>query len=191
MFSDDECVRCVRLSCSFYGKDLAGLCAALEDESDAKKAKQLQAEWQEADASLAKLEAEEELSFDEDVKVECRARAGYRMSLRYGFIPSSEFVDTYAVTPKSCGYKEVSKFNEDGSRVLVGVAFRPVSGDEYKHRVFETFFETTNEKHETLMRLRLRAGQPNETFKGACQKEAALHPAVRTGVCKHFALATP
>ncbi len=109
MFDEETCVRCTRIAASFPKRSVEQLVTELADDRDPKKASELAAQWNEAEETLVKRDAGEEVAFDEDCSVMKQERAGYRMSAKYGFATVPEFSREFQVEPKACGLKTVSR----------------------------------------------------------------------------------
>jgi hypothetical protein len=181
MFDDDACIRCTRKSKTFYKHTVPDLQAAMEADTDIKKNQKLKMDWAEAEKSLKAMEDEEPVTWAEDLSVNVKSRTGYRMSMKFGFMTCSEFVNKYGVEARGItGLKLIKRFSEDGTRLLEGICFRPVEGDELRFRIFETFFESTTDKDRSVLvgADRLRESEPSETFRAICNEAAADGPTV-------------
>ncbi len=180
MFDSEQCVGCVRIANSFYDKTTAGLVDCLDEDRDVKVAAEYTPQWKEAQANLDRIEAGEEAEFTNHVEVASHTTSGYRMSMRYGFMTLKEFSDKYGLDVKHIpSLKVLDRWCSSGSRVLKGVAFTPLPGDEYKFRILEHFWETHTMKDRKLMRHcdRLRERQPDDIFLGTTKAEASKVPA--------------
>jgi hypothetical protein len=185
MFNEESCVRCVQLAGSFYKQNLQSVADAMDEDADSAKAAQMIEQWKEADESLTKLEGGETPVWPSRVQISSNLRVGYRMSRKFGFMTTSEFLDEFDVEAKTIiGLRTVSKWNEEGSRKIDGIAFRPVVGDDLRFRMYETFTECTDEQDVTILTHdeRLRQKEPQETMARLVKDAAAEHPLVTRGM---------
>jgi hypothetical protein len=181
MFDDQSCVRCVRLSKSFHKQSLQSLADAMDEEADSAKAAQMSGQWKEANESLAKIEEGEACEWPDRVSINSKVRAGYRMSRKFGFMTLGEFLEEFGVEAKTITSLRISsKWNEEGSRKIDGIAFRVTAGDDLKYRIYETFFESTDDQDFTILTHdeRLRQKEPEETMKRLAKDASADHPLV-------------
>ena len=175
MLDNEHCVRCMRLAKSFRKKSLEDLSVLEADpKSDVKD------QWAEAEESLAKLESGSSLKFDQQLGVFAREMTGYRMSAKYGFMTVTEFTKLYDLEPKALSLKPVTLKNEEGTKFLLGILFKPAAGDELMYRIVTYFHDTSWSLHETVMKPedRLRIKEPEQTFAQLTEDHAANHPAV-------------
>jgi hypothetical protein len=183
MFDFEQCVRCLRLASSFHDKTLAALLECLDEDRDAKVAAEYQPQWKEAQENLEKLEASETLEFGNDTEVAMHSRTGYRMSMKYGFMSIKEFGTAFGVDAKHItALKPIDRYSQCGTRLIKGIAFTPVPGDEYKYRILEQYFDSSTFKDKALMQSkdRLRERQPEDVFTGTAKAEAVHNPAAFT-----------
>jgi hypothetical protein len=180
MQDEDSCKRCFKIWQSFFKIPFVKLVDDMEDDRDTKTATKLKSQWDEADANLLKIENDEEVPWGDAMTVGQHNRSGYRMSQKYGFMSCTEFFAEFDVEAKTVhSLKIVDRMNEEGSRMLTGVAFRPAPGDEFKFRILESFYECFADEHTVLMAEanRLRTKQAQDIFSGTCKETANTHPA--------------
>jgi hypothetical protein len=185
MFDIDRCVRCTRLSRSFFKQPLQSLADAMDPDQDAAKAAEMTKQWKEAENALSKIEDGETLDWPSSVKIHQHLKVGYRMSRKFGFMSLGEFLDEMEVEAKTLiGLRIVTKWNEEGTRKIEGIAFRPVEGDEMRHRIYETFAECIDEQETSILEhdQRLREKEPEETMKRLAKDASAEHPLVTRGM---------
>ncbi len=152
----------------------------MDEDRDAKVAAEYVPQWKEAEATLEKIENGEQGEFKNHTELATHTRCGYRTSMRYGFLTLKEFSSMFGVESKSIpSLKVLDRYSQCGTRLLKGVAFTPMAGDEYKFRMLEQFWETCTVKDKSMMRAsdRLREKQPDDFFLGEAKLEAASSPA--------------
>jgi hypothetical protein len=185
MFDEQQCIKCVRIAGAFPRKTVEQLVEAMNDERDVKVATEAKKQWSEAEGNVEKLANEEALGWEGDEEsVATHRKCGYRMSRKYGFLTTREFSDEFGIETKAIpSLKVVSRWSEDGSRKLDGIAFKPMAGDELKYRILEHFWETSVFKGKTVMRPndRLRLQQPEEAFAAEVKEDLLDHPAALSG----------
>jgi hypothetical protein len=181
MWDDDSCLRCFRLSKSFYKRDLVALSDGMDEEFNPKTAEQLTMQWAEADGNLQRSENGEELAWDDRITISSARRGGYRMSRKYGFMTVTEFLNDFEVEVKTIKtIKVVSRWNEEGTKKIDGIVFKAMPGDEYRFRIYETFVEVYDEQENNILTPaeRLRKREPQDVMEQLAKDTVADHPLV-------------
>jgi hypothetical protein len=181
MLDEDFCIRCAKIGMSFYKSNMLSLMDDMDADVNAKKSAETCEQWDLADKNLQKQEEGEELAYGDGFEhIETCIRSGYRTRMLYGFLTPTEFSNEFGVNLKAIPVlKQITRYNEDGSRKLQGLAFKLSPGDEYRFRVLEQFFEASDYKVLSLLKPsdRLRQKQPEETLQRLFKDSAVDNPA--------------
>jgi hypothetical protein len=166
MYSVDRCVRCMRISKSFYGVNFEKIPALLEQSLIFRD------EWNSAGVNLDK---GEQLQFEIQVGVHTMRRTGTVVEMIYWFLSIIEFQKYFKIDPKVIGYRVTIRRDEFGTKMMKGCLVRPAADDPiYAYRRVRVFNEEVWLLDETLMapRMRLRAQEPFQTYSAISEKKA-------------------
>ncbi len=117
---------------------MADVMARIADPDKSQKAK---ADWNEADATVAKLETGGLVKWGSKKKVAARIRVGYRLETRYGFLTASEFLKLTGYDAKQLNVKSIDLDNEEGTRKISGVLYKTDPEDTAHYRTVVFFRE--------------------------------------------------
>ena len=168
----DKCERCWTISLSWYGKDFGFLCKLRRESST------FRAEWDEADANYSKKLSSAGMQFSVPMGVSTFQRSGMRVEATYYFCTIAQFRKYFSFDPKNLGLRISSISNEEGTKELKGIIFKPSDRMAISLDVFRKvtiFNETAWSLDEHLRRPedRLRDAEPLQVYSQLGKEKAA------------------
>ena len=130
MLSFDRCTRCTRKAASWFGVPWEKVCEMSREEKH-------KGEFEAAEATLSKLDKNEDPGFKVPMSVSAHKRTGYRVESVYSFVTNSQFIRRFGSSPKALGMKLIKLSSEDGSSELKGVVVKYAPREaEFRRVVF-------------------------------------------------------